>query len=119
MVAGSSSKGRVAVVGSGISGLAAAEKLMEAGYEVEIFEASDKRVGGKVESAQIGKNTVTAGAEFIDSNSEMVKLAAKHGIPLIPAKDQKAGRFLTPSGEKLSGAEFLTALRPVSAIMEE
>ena len=46
------SPGRVAVVGAGLSGLRCAGLLVEHGFEVTIFEASD-RVGGRVRTDEV------------------------------------------------------------------
>ena len=59
---------RVAVVGGGFSGLAAAMALLEAGAAVEVFEARD-RVGGRVWSELLvpgdRRTVVERGAEFV------------------------------------------------------
>lgn len=54
--------GRVAVVGAGISGLAAAYELKQAGIEAVVLEAGD-RPGGKIDSAQVGCLTVDVGPD--------------------------------------------------------
>jgi monoamine oxidase len=55
---------RVAVVGAGFAGLAAADELHRAGAEVTVLEARD-RVGGRVWSVPFAGATVERGAEFI------------------------------------------------------
>lgn len=56
---------RVAVVGAGLAGLAAAEALARDGAEVVVFEARD-RVGGRVWSRRLDNGAlVEMGAEFI------------------------------------------------------
>ena len=61
----------VIVVGAGISGLAAARKLAEAGLQVTLIEARD-RAGGRIHtvSPAAGELPVELGAEFV------------HGLPL-------------------------------------
>ncbi|MFM9045117.1 MAG: FAD-dependent oxidoreductase, partial [Solirubrobacterales bacterium] len=44
--------GRVAVVGAGLAGLRCAGLLIERGFEVDVFEASD-RVGGRVRTDEV------------------------------------------------------------------
>lgn len=55
---------RLAVVGGGISGLAAAWFGAAAGYDVTLFEASP-RVGGKLRTAEVAGCTVDVGAEAL------------------------------------------------------
>ena len=56
---------RVAVVGAGLAGLAAADALVTAGVEPVVLEARD-RVGGRVHSRELGNGAVVEmGAEFI------------------------------------------------------
>ncbi len=52
---------RVAVVGSGLSGLAAARKLSQAGYKLTVFEKSSK-IGGRVETLDLGGFVFDPGA---------------------------------------------------------
>jgi oxygen-dependent protoporphyrinogen oxidase len=53
---------RIVVVGGGISGLAAAYRLVERGAEVTLVEQAD-RLGGKVRTAEIAGGPVELGAE--------------------------------------------------------
>lgn len=55
---------RVAVVGGGIAGLAAAHELVSAGVEVLVLEGSD-RIGGKLLLGEVGGLTLDLGAESI------------------------------------------------------
>lgn len=111
-------KKRVAVVGGGISGLVTARKLMDAGYAVDIYEASD-RVGGKIQSATMGNRTVNTGAEFIDSDSPLMGLARDLNVPLVQARDQGGASYHMPDGSVISQREFLTAFQPIAKKIEE
>jgi len=55
---------RVAVVGGGIAGLAAAHELGRAGIDAFVLEGSD-RVGGKLRLATVGDVTLDVGAESL------------------------------------------------------
>ncbi|MFL6091180.1 MAG: protoporphyrinogen/coproporphyrinogen oxidase [Aeromicrobium sp.] len=55
---------RVAIVGGGIAGLAAAHFLAATGREVVVLESSD-RVGGKLRRERVGDVTLDVGAEAI------------------------------------------------------
>jgi monoamine oxidase len=74
------SKGRVVVVGAGLSGLAAALALRARGWDVIVLEARD-RVGGRVHTlhSPFGDGLhVEAGGESIDSNHDQIQALARH-----------------------------------------
>ncbi|KAK7084406.1 hypothetical protein SK128_013067 [Halocaridina rubra] len=55
----------VCIVGAGVAGLAAAQKLVEAGVEdIIVLEAQD-RVGGRVFTEQHGSHNIEYGAQWI------------------------------------------------------
>ena len=64
---------RVAVVGAGLAGLAAADTLVDAGAEVVLLEARD-RVGGRVHSRELPNGAVAElGAEFILPGNDTIR----------------------------------------------
>ena len=73
----------VIVIGAGISGLAAALELEDAGLKVRVLEAKD-RTGGRIHSMrQLGPNA-EAGATYIGAGySRFMTLAERYSIPLI------------------------------------
>jgi monoamine oxidase len=74
---------RVAVVGAGFAGLAAADALAAAGLDVTFFEARD-RVGGRVHSHRLENGgVVELGAEFVLPGYEALRAtAARLGLEL-------------------------------------
>ena len=67
---------RVAVVGAGFAGLAAADVLAARGADVTVFEARD-RVGGRVHSRTLEHGeTVELGAEFVLPGHDVVRATA-------------------------------------------
>jgi monoamine oxidase len=74
---------RVAVVGAGLAGLAAAEALLAGGCEVVVLEARD-RVGGRVWSRRLSNGAVVEmGAEFVlPGNTVVEETAARLGLEL-------------------------------------
>jgi monoamine oxidase len=74
---------RVAIVGAGFAGLAAAEAIAAAGVEVVVVEARE-RVGGRVWSERlVNGGLIERGAEFItDGYDVTVEIAGRLGIEL-------------------------------------
>jgi monoamine oxidase len=104
---------RVAVIGAGFAGLAAADALRAGGAEVTVFEARD-RVGGRVWSVPFGDGAVVErGAEFILPDYEVMKgLAARFGIPLI-LKGTPYGRRVPVGEETVSAAALEDAFERI------
>lgn len=56
---------KIVIIGAGIAGIGAANRLMEHGYtDITILEAQD-RVGGRIHSKQLGKSIIELGAQWI------------------------------------------------------
>lgn len=73
---------RVAVVGAGLAGLTAADALVAAGFDVEVFEAQN-RLGGRVLSVRDfgAGQAVELGGELIDTDHEaMLSMARRFGL---------------------------------------
>ncbi|MGW7053025.1 protoporphyrinogen oxidase [Streptomyces sp. NPDC054887] len=72
--------GHVVVIGGGISGLAAAHRLVGAGARVTLLEATD-RLGGKLLTGEVAGVTVDLGAEsMLARRPEAVALAREAGL---------------------------------------
>jgi monoamine oxidase len=105
---------RVAVIGAGLAGLAAAERLAAAGLEPVVLEARD-RLGGRVWSAELAGGIVERGGEFITGGyDETERTAARLGIALAGMGINYPDRELRPGpgpdpGALRSGAEAAAA----------
>ena len=94
-----SARARVAVVGGGISGLAAAWALADAGADVVVLEASD-RVGGKLRTDSVAGISVDVGAEaMLRLRPEGLELATTAGLG-----DALLAPLTTSAGVRVGGA---------------
>lgn len=106
---------RIAVVGAGISGLAAAYYLRRAGLGAEVFEAS-QRLGGRVKTSTefFPGSVCEVGGEFIDSNHKDIRrLAADLGLELTDIKGGRESRYertFLVEGRRISEIELARAM---------
>ena len=90
--------GRVAVVGAGISGLAAAYELQQAGVEAVVLEAGD-RPGGKIGSAPVGCLTVDVGPDgFVARDPSAAELCRRLGLGPDLVEPASSGAFVWVDG---------------------
>ena len=95
--------GHAVVIGGGISGLAAAHRLLEGGARVTVLEASG-RLGGKLHAGEIAGVPVDLGAEsMLARRPEAVELARAVGI----------GGRLQPPATATAALWTRDALRPM------
>lgn len=78
---------RIAILGAGLSGLAAAVQLTQAGHEVTVYEARD-RVGGRVWSetmtASGHSHIIERGAEFVlNGYATLRRYCEQYGLDLV------------------------------------
>jgi monoamine oxidase len=109
---------RVAVVGAGLAGLAAATALARGGCEVVVLEARD-RVGGRVWSRELDDGSVVEmGAEFILPGNTVVEATAMRlGLGLW-AKGMAYGRR-EPRGVPLGEDELRAAAAFIAAALAD
>jgi monoamine oxidase len=110
---------RIAVVGAGLAGLAAADEARRAGAEVVVLEARD-RVGGRVWSRRLENGAVVEmGAEFIlPGNTAVRELVSRFGLGLWD-KGMRYGRREPRGGPAVTPAELDEAVRVAGRAMDE
>jgi monoamine oxidase len=130
---------RVAVVGAGFAGLAAADALRRDGADVVVLEARD-RVGGRVWSEEFAGGVAERGAEFVFPSDYVLRATAERlglrltrkgtqygdreprgGAPVPRADLEAAVRRLRPAADATAGgsvADALATLRLAEAVRE-
>ena len=93
---------RIAVVGAGIAGLAAARTLADAGFEVVVIEASD-RLGGRLRTVADDDFPIPVelGSPFVSAGASMRSVLADASATTVPFDPAIGVR--TPEGEVLGG----------------
>jgi len=87
--------GRVAIVGGGLAGLAAALELKNAGATIDLFERS-RLLGGKATSFTTAGHEVDNGQHvFLGCCTEFIDFLTKLGFPPAPA-DERGSVYLQP-----------------------
>lgn len=82
----------VVVIGAGLSGLAAARRLVDGGQSVVVLEAKP-RVGGRTRNGRAGAVILDEGASLVyPVHQNVFRLAAAHGVELFEGSFD--GRFL-------------------------
>ncbi|MBT0566935.1 FAD-dependent oxidoreductase [Williamsia sp. CHRR-6] len=78
----------VVVVGAGVSGLVAAERLARSGYDVVVLEGHE-RVGGRTLNGELGGTTVDLGAAFVGpAQHRVISMLDRFGLQLRPVYDK-------------------------------
>ena len=99
---------RVAVLGAGAAGLAAARDLIDAGFEVEVLDARD-RAGGRVWTEDLAGLPAEMGASWIHgvTGNPLTAIADRAGVGRIPFD---YGYGFTSAAQQASGRAGLRAV---------
>jgi monoamine oxidase len=112
-------KERILVVGAGISGLAAARRLTEAGRDVVVIEARN-RIGGRLHSIRLAGADVETGGAWIHGldGNPLAGLAREAGVELAPDGGRPAHVRLD-GVQKDPGEAFRTVQAATSAFLSK
>jgi len=102
-----STPSRVVVVGAGLAGLTAANRLADNGVEVTVLEARD-RVGGRLHGIEVAPGRwVDAGAAYLgDRHTALVDLLADLGLKALPTDMEGDSRFLLGASDATRSGRF-------------
>ncbi len=106
LATGGTTAKKVVVIGGGAAGLAAASAAMDAGYDVILYEASE-RVGGRVWTRTFANNgpVVDLGvASFCIEHGHVAALVDKYRLP-IQVRPMSPSLVFLMSGQRLVGSE--------------
>ena len=95
----------VIIIGAGISGLAAADYLIDHGNEVLVLEARD-RIGGRIWSYLWNGITIEEGANWIHTSvgNPLTAFAEKHGFATYETPLNSMVAYI--NGEKISNSKY-------------
>jgi monoamine oxidase len=107
------------VIGAGLSGLAAAHRLVAMGAEVTVLEAAD-RVGGRVWTPTAHGHRWEAGGEAIDATNTYLRgLAAEVGSPIVRSTVGWGDHGPTPSAAWVAGSRGFESPAGYAALLDE
>ncbi|WP_300582484.1 FAD-dependent oxidoreductase [Marivita sp.] len=98
--------GTVAIVGGGLTGLALASRLHEAGREFRLFEGRD-RLGGRINTAHVGAQWFDLGPSwFWPGQPRMAALVQQLGLEVFPQYAEGAQIYETAQGAVIRDRGF-------------
>ncbi|XP_028279073.1 peroxisomal N(1)-acetyl-spermine/spermidine oxidase [Parambassis ranga] len=125
---------KVVIIGSGISGISAAHRLVKAGFNnVRILEAT-ARSGGRIKTGRLGEKIVEIGANWIHGPSQenpVFCLARQYGLlePEALTPENQAvdigghplwvPNFFSSSGQRLNAEDILPAQEMFAELLNE
>jgi protoporphyrinogen/coproporphyrinogen III oxidase len=91
----------VAIIGGGITGLAAAHRLARQGIPFRLFEASD-RLGGNIRTERAGDWLLEAGPNSLQLTPALASLLAELGLTPITASPAAKNRYIVRDGRPVA-----------------
>ncbi len=112
---------RIAILGGGLAGLAAADRLRARGYSATIYEASN-RIGGRCKSLRgfFPNQVAELGGEFIDTGHKtMINYAREFGLTLEDVNKEPGEPRYYFGGQSYGDAEIIGQYRELSRNMQD
>lgn len=111
---------KIVIVGAGLSGFAAASKLMESGFNDIVILEAENRTGGRVHSIPFNNGSIDLGAQWVHGQERNViyALAKDHFKFGDSGFDERDEIFLTSNG-KPANEKFCQRLSALSEIILE
>ncbi|XP_049952496.1 uncharacterized protein LOC126468312 isoform X1 [Schistocerca serialis cubense] len=111
---------KVAIVGAGISGLAAAKSLIEGGIQDIVILEAQEYAGGRICSVPVGDSYLEAGAQWIHGeNNPIYELAKSFNLLSDVVSAEGLGQYIRDDGVILDTDVVFEVDRVVSEILEE
>lgn len=111
-------KPRVIIIGGGMAGLVALDRMIAAGVDAKLYEARG-RLGGRVFTAngapEPGIDIEDGGNLINTDHPDMLALAKRFSIPLIDRKPMVAHNRYVVDGVVVSENQLIKAMRPIAA----
>jgi oxygen-dependent protoporphyrinogen oxidase len=101
LVGNSSAQPPIAIIGGGITGLAAAHRLARQGRAFRLFEAS-ARLGGNIRTERDGGWLLEAGPNSLQLTPAVAALCTELGLQPLPASPEAKNRYILRDGVPLA-----------------
>jgi monoamine oxidase len=113
-----SQRSRIAIIGAGLAGLVALDRLVAAGFDATIYEARG-RVGGRVLTSNGLPEAglyVEDGAHLVNTNhADILALAKRFDIGLIDRGAMVTHEVFVVDGKAVTEADLIAEFRPLAA----
>lgn len=117
-----SKRSRIAIIGAGLAGLVALDRLVAAGFNATIYEARG-RIGGRVLTSNGLPEAglyVEDGAHLVNTNhADILALAERFRIGLIDRGAMPTSERFVVDGVELAEADLIAEFRPLAARIAE
>lgn len=105
---------KIVIIGAGVSGVAAATKLIENGFTSVVLLEAENRVGGRINTIAFGDNIVELGAQWCHGEKDNVVFGLAKEKQLL---ESDMSRFIKISAIKSNGVKVSQCVNwPIQAL---